>query len=103
VAPDRACQSQECRRDRDHDCSAARPRLHEVGATGGVVLALTKAVLFALVASLRACFRSRASLQLEILALRHQLAVYQRRPARARVKVADRFLPPSTLVGSRVS
>src|SRR5512143_998081 len=51
-----------------------------------------KAVLFALVASLRACFRSRASLQLEVLALRHQLAVYQRRPVRARVKVADRLL-----------
>jgi putative transposase len=51
-----------------------------------------KAVLFALVTSLRACFRSRVSLQLEILALRHQLAVYQRRPARARVKVADRLL-----------
>lgn len=47
-------------------------------------------MLFALVASLRACFRSRASLHLEMLALRHQLAVYQRRPARARVKVADR-------------
>jgi hypothetical protein len=29
-----------------------------------------KAVLFALVTSLRACFRSRVSLQLEILALR---------------------------------
>jgi putative transposase len=51
-----------------------------------------KAVLLALVASLRATFRSRASLQLEVLALRHQLAVYQRRPARARVMVADRLL-----------
>ncbi len=51
-----------------------------------------KAVLLALVASLRAGFRSRAALQLEILALRHQLAVYQRRPARAPIKVADRLL-----------
>src|SRR5512146_2683774 len=51
-----------------------------------------KAVLLALVAFLRACFRSRVSLQLEILALRHQLAVYQRRPVRPRVKVADRLL-----------
>jgi putative transposase len=51
-----------------------------------------KAVLLSLVTCLRASFRSRASVQLEILALRHQLAVYQRRPARPRVKVADRLL-----------
>ncbi len=51
-----------------------------------------KAVLLALVASLRAAFRSRAALQFEVLALRHQLAVYQRRPVRARIKVADRLL-----------
>ena len=51
-----------------------------------------KAVLLALVASLRAVFRSRAALQLEILALRHQLAVYQRRHARARIEVPDRLL-----------
>ena len=51
-----------------------------------------KAVLLALVASLRAGLRSRATLQLEILALRHQLAVYQRRNARAHTKVADRLL-----------
>jgi len=36
-----------------------------------------KAVLLALLASLRAGFRSRTALQLEVLALRHQLAVYQ--------------------------
>lgn len=51
-----------------------------------------KEVLLALVASLRAGFRSRAALQFEVLALRHQLAVYQRRPVRARIKVADRLL-----------
>jgi len=50
------------------------------------------AVLLALLASLRAGFRSRTALQLEVLALRHQLAVYQRSPARPRTKVADRLL-----------
>jgi transposase InsO family protein len=51
-----------------------------------------KAVLLALVASLRAGFRSRTILQLEVLALRHQLAVYRRRPTRPHIKVADRLL-----------
>ena len=51
-----------------------------------------KAVLLALLASLRAGFRSRTALQLKVLALRHQLAVYQRCPARPRTKVADRLL-----------
>ena len=37
-----------------------------------------KAVLLALLASLRSAFRTRMALQLEVLALRHQLAVYQR-------------------------
>jgi putative transposase len=50
------------------------------------------AVLLALLASLRAGFRSRTALQLEVLALRHQVAVYQRSPARLRTKVADRLL-----------
>ena len=50
-----------------------------------------KAVLLALVASLRAGFRARAALQLEVLALRQQLAVYQRRHARAHTKIVDRL------------
>ena len=36
--------------------------------------------------------RSRLSMQVEILALRHQLAVYQRTSARQRLKPADRLL-----------
>jgi hypothetical protein len=48
-----------------------------------------KAVFLAIFASLRAAFRSRAALQLEVLALRLQLAVYERRHARDRTKVAD--------------
>jgi putative transposase len=51
-----------------------------------------KAILLALLASLRTGFRSRIALQLEILALRHQLAVYQRCPTRPRTRVADRLL-----------
>ena len=50
------------------------------------------AALIALLASLRAGFRSRVALHLEILALRHQLAVYQRGRSRVRTKVTDRLL-----------
>ena len=39
-----------------------------------------------------ASFRSRTTLQLEILALRHQLGVLQRSVKRQRLTVADRFL-----------
>ena len=46
--------------------------------------------LFALVAS---SFRTRAALQAEILALRHQLAVFQKNaPGRLRLQRSDRFL-----------
>ncbi len=51
-----------------------------------------QAIVLALLASLRAGCRSRAALQLEVFALRHQLAVYQRCPTRPRTKVADRLL-----------
>jgi putative transposase len=51
-----------------------------------------KAVFVALLASIRAGFRTRAALQLEVLALRHQLAVYRRRHSRVRPQVADRLL-----------
>jgi putative transposase len=43
--------------------------------------------------TLRASARSRIALQLEILALRHQLAVLQRtRPRRLRLATMDRWL-----------
>ena len=42
--------------------------------------------------SLLAVFRSRAALQLEILALRHQLGVLQRSVKRPKLTSADRFL-----------
>ena len=51
-----------------------------------------QAVGLALLASLCAGLRSRAALQLQVLALRHQLAVYRRCPTRPRTKVADRLL-----------
>jgi len=50
------------------------------------------AVLTAFFASLGASLRSRAALQLEILALRHQLGVLQRSVKRPRLSPADRFL-----------
>ncbi len=50
-------------------------------------------VLLALLLSLRTWARSRAALQLEVLALRHQLQVLQRtRPRRLRFAKADRWL-----------
>ena len=51
-----------------------------------------KPVLLSLLSALKSTARSRLSLQLEILALRHQLAVYQRSSGRPRLKPADRIL-----------
>ena len=49
--------------------------------------------VLALLLTLRTCARSRAVLQLEVLALRHQLQVLQRsRPRRLRLAQADRLL-----------
>src|SRR5215510_9300167 len=50
-------------------------------------------VLVSLVLSVRSGLRSRAELQLELLALRHQLQVLNRsRPRRLRLVTADRWL-----------
>lgn len=52
-----------------------------------------KAVLSSFLYMLRWCFRTRAGLQIEILALRHQLAVRQRQTnKRASLRTADRLL-----------
>jgi putative transposase len=48
-------------------------------------------VLF-IVRWLQTTLRRRASLQLEVVALRHQLAVYQRTCRRPRITPADRIL-----------
>jgi putative transposase len=48
-------------------------------------------VISALVACVTSLFRSRASLHLEHLALRHQLAVYQRSVPRPRIRMTDRL------------
>lgn len=44
------------------------------------------------VAFLGATFRPRLSLQLENLALRHQLGVFQRTETRPRIRILDRIL-----------
>ena len=49
-------------------------------------------VFSALIAALVASFRSRAALQMEILALRHQLGVLQRSVKRPKLTAADRRL-----------
>ena len=51
-----------------------------------------KTVLTGLIAFTINTFRSRAAMQMEILALRHQLTVYQRRGFRPRIKPPDRIL-----------
>src|SRR5213594_3496726 len=50
------------------------------------------AVVSAFLGALGALFRSRISLHVEIIALRHQLAVYKRRARRPRLCPADRIL-----------
>lgn len=50
------------------------------------------AVLSALLASMMSVFRTRAALQLEILALRHQLGVMQRSVKKPKLNRFDRFL-----------
>ena len=48
--------------------------------------------MYALLTAFFASFRSRAALQLEILALRHQLGVLQRSVKRPKLTPADRLL-----------
>ena len=51
------------------------------------------AVLSSFLFMLRSCFRTRAAMQIEILALRHQLGVLQRRTnKRPSLRTADRLL-----------
>ena len=49
-------------------------------------------MLTALITSFSASFRSRAALQLEILALRHQIGILQRSVKRPKLTPADRLL-----------
>jgi putative transposase len=52
-----------------------------------------KAILSSFLSMLRSCFQTRACMQIEILALRHQLAVLQRRTQkRPSLRIADRLL-----------
>jgi putative transposase len=53
---------------------------------------LRQAVLSALLVSTMSVFRTRAALQLEILALRHQLGVMQRSGKKPKLNPFDRFL-----------
>jgi len=46
----------------------------------------------AILAVVRDCLRTRAALQIEVLALRHQLNVLQRSVKRWKLTAADRFL-----------
>ena len=50
-----------------------------------------KTMFFALIRVLRSCLRSRAALQAENIALRHQITVLQRNRKRLRLNSGDRF------------
>ncbi len=56
-----------------------------------MVLSTLTTAISSFLALLPLPFRTRLSLQLEILALRHQLTVYQRAGAKRRFKPADRI------------
>ena len=49
-------------------------------------------MLMATLAAVRDCLRTRAALQIEVLALRHPLSVLQRSVKRPKLTAADRFL-----------
>jgi hypothetical protein len=49
-------------------------------------------VVSILLASIGTWFRSRVSMQIEIVALRHQIAVYKQTIARPRLRTSDRVL-----------
>jgi hypothetical protein len=51
-----------------------------------------KSIVYALVLFVSTLIRSRLSLQLEIVVLRHQLAVYQRTTKRPQISSGDRIL-----------
>jgi hypothetical protein len=57
----------------------------------------------AILAALRDCFRTRAALQMEMLALRHQLNVLRRSVKRAKLTAADRLLCPAVAVLDRLA
>ena len=58
-----------------------------------MVAATMSSLLVALFALVASSFRTRAALQAEVLALRHQLAVFQKNaPGRLRLRRSDRFL-----------
>src|SRR5207253_9786314 len=50
------------------------------------------AMVYAFLSALGALFRSQLSLQVEIVALRHQLAVYERSVRRPHIRPSDRIL-----------
>ena len=56
--------------------------------------------LMAVLAAARDCLRTRAALQIEVLALRHPLNVLQRSVKRAKLTAADRFFSGPVCRGS---
>src|SRR5215467_5358349 len=65
-------------------------RISTIRATGSDVCRSRKAI-WAILAATRDCFRGRASLQIEVMALRHQLHVLERSVKRPKLTASDRF------------
>jgi hypothetical protein len=51
-----------------------------------------RSVIYAFLSTVGVLFRSRLSLQIEIIALRHQLTIYRRSVRRPQIRPADRLL-----------
>src|SRR5215831_14688047 len=65
-------------------------RISTIRATGSDVCRSRKAI-WAILAATRDCFHGRASFQIEVMALRHQLHVLQRSVKRPKLTASDRF------------
>ena len=65
-----------------------------------IVVTLMSSLFVALLVLVASSFRTRAALQAEILALRHQLAVFQKNaPRRLRLRRCDRLCLPKSYPG----
>ena len=83
-------------RKREHSYRSSLHRIARRAAlsapTGTATVAAMRAVLIAVVTSVARVLRSRLGLQIEVLALRQQLALYQRAERQPRLPPADRLL-----------
>lgn len=73
----------------DKDLHSARSRIHSPLAIRSPIMPHVVSILLA---SITTWFRSRLSMQMEFIALRHQVAIYKESVARLKLRSADRWL-----------